>query len=106
MRQVCGIYALVFTTWHLPPRVPAPVRTKADEIPADGDAIGKEPLTFQSLCAICIVPECGGVFLGLEFRTNLWDKYSTAAAAILAAIQRSQESLQTLATRHGINGCF
>ncbi|MBT2557401.1 hypothetical protein J7E24_06360, partial [Hymenobacter sp. ISL-91] len=31
----------------------------------------------------CIVPERDGVFSGLEFRTNLWDKYSTAAPAQL-----------------------
>ena len=31
----------------------------------------------------CIVPERDGVFSGQEFRTNLWDKYSTAAPAQL-----------------------
>ena len=29
----------------------------------------------------CIVPWSDGVFSGLEIRTNLWDKYSTAAPA-------------------------
>ena len=29
----------------------------------------------------CIVPERDGVFSGQEFRTDLWDKYSTAAPA-------------------------
>ena len=31
----------------------------------------------------CIVPTCDGVFSGLAFRTELWDKYSTAAPAQL-----------------------
>lgn len=31
----------------------------------------------------CIVPRSDGVFSGLEFRTHLWDKYSTAAPAQL-----------------------
>ncbi|OWP63522.1 hypothetical protein CDA63_08035, partial [Hymenobacter amundsenii] len=35
------------------------------------------------LSTSCIVPERDGVFSGLEFRTNLWDKYSTAAPAQL-----------------------
>jgi transposase-like protein len=57
------------------------------------------------------VPACGGVISGSEFRQALWDKYSgqvlhgsaRTTAAVRAAIQRSAESLQTLATRYGID---
>jgi transposase-like protein len=50
---------------------------------------------------------CDGVPFDATYRLTLWDNYSTAAsakaAAVQHAIQRSQKSLQTLATRHGIN---
>jgi len=40
-------------------------------------------MRFQKMVAKYVVPECDGVFSGLEFRTNLWHKYSTAAPAQL-----------------------
>ncbi|WP_199797559.1 NAD(P)-binding protein, partial [Hymenobacter amundsenii] len=40
-------------------------------------------IRFGHKVVSCIVPERDGVFSGLEFRTNLWDKYSTAAPAQL-----------------------
>ena len=49
-----------------------------------------------------LVPGGDGIFSGLEFRTSLWDSYFPAASARTTS-QRSQESLQTLAKRHGIN---
>ena len=68
-----------------------------------------QPHFFQPAgqCLGRIVPKCNGIFSSLEFRTNLLEQVlpssARTTAVIRAAIQRNQESLQTLATRHGIN---
>jgi len=54
----------------------------------------------------CIVPRRDGVFSGLEFRTNLWDKYSTAAPAQrrqYGALSNTARKPTSLATRYSIN---
>ena len=47
-----------------------------DEVAAAHDLLGQVQVVFVDRC---IVPRSDGVFSGLEIRTNLWDKYSTAA---------------------------
>ena len=45
---------------------------------------------------VCIVPRHDGIFSGLEFRTNLWDKYSTIPHLSRSALHRCFQ-------RHGIS---
>ncbi|SHL93491.1 hypothetical protein [Hymenobacter psychrotolerans] len=49
--------------------------------PLFGEAVATPPIVI--VVPRCIVPGCDGVFSGLEFRTTLWDRYSTAAPAQL-----------------------
>ena len=56
----------------------------------------------------CIVPWCDGIsYERLPSKEELWDKYYMDAPkrhrAVRRAIQKSQESLKTLAGRYGFN---
>ncbi len=68
------------------------------------------PLHFTPHCTplvgTCIVPGSDGVFFGPgfshEIRAQLLHGSARPTQAVRRSIQRSQESLQTLAKRHGL----